>query len=80
MPLAPADIAALAALLETVDGRPSLPAAKRDELEIWVRETAGDRADLVLAILDRYQRSLAKELADPDINPAFRKHVLVKLR
>lgn len=80
MPLAPADIAALAALLETVDGRPSLPAAKRDELEIWVRETAGDRAELVLAILDRYQRSLAKELADPDINPAFRKHVLVKLR
>jgi len=80
MPLTPADIAALNALLETVDGHPSLPAAKRAELEAWVREAVGERAELVVAILDRYQVGLARELADPGINPAFRKHVLVKLR
>lgn len=80
-PLAPVDIEALRALLETVDGKPSLPAAKLAELKAWVREAAGDRADQVQGILDRYQRALAKELADPNIiNPAFRKQVLVKLR
>ncbi len=81
-PLTLVDLRLLADLLVTDDaGRPELPRAQRDAFAQWLQSVAGEtEAAMLRPLLDRFTAALVAELAREDIQPQFRRELLLRLR
>lgn len=74
-PLSREDLDTLADRLD--DG--AIPVERREQFRAWLDEKAGENADDVWLILERYLQGLAAELAHSDMPPQHRHQVLVKI-